>query len=274
MTLYAQWRKKGSLPIFTYTGLYVVVKDDDTLITSGKDSKVIIPEEYENYTGNWKIRFLSTGEITFHELRGVSEGIDVFLVGGGGNGGSTGTNASGLVGGGGGGGGQTKTILGLTVNKNTKYSFNIAVPGSEGTTTAFNESAEGGTSGEKYENKNSYDGGGAGGNGGNKGGKGANNTGNNQTAGSGESCSLETREFAEEGATCYAAGGGGGQGNSQTSASGSGGTGGGGNGGTNSAGMNGENNTGSGAGGGGAANGKHSSGGMGGSGIVIIRNKR
>ena len=164
-TLYAQWKQYHTLPIFTYTGKYQLVTDNDTVIASGTNTKVTIPSGYLNYTGNWKIRFLTSGTITFHELRSASNGIDVFLVGGGGNGGGTFAGQAGRHGystaGGGGGGGYRKTQKGVSVSTSSSYAISIgaartkttgfgytANPGSNGTTaTGFDQEPPGGAGG-------------------------------------------------------------------------------------------------------------------------------
>ena len=56
-----------------------LVLDNDTIIASGTNSKVTIPSAYATYTGNWKIRFLSGGTLTFQELRSAANGIDVSI---------------------------------------------------------------------------------------------------------------------------------------------------------------------------------------------------
>ena len=74
--------------------------------------------------GDWKIRFLTSGTLTFTNLNGAEGGIDVFLVGGGGAGGN-GVWASGYVQpnqrGGGAGAGYTMTKTGVSVTINTPY---------------------------------------------------------------------------------------------------------------------------------------------------------
>lgn len=64
----------NTIPEFTYTGDYEIVNDSDEPITVSQ--------------GNWKIRFLTSGTLTFTNLNGAEGGIDVFLVGGGGAGGN------------------------------------------------------------------------------------------------------------------------------------------------------------------------------------------
>lgn len=50
-------------PEFTYTGSYQVVQDDDSPIS-----------DFANWKGNWKIRFLTSGTLTFTNLHGFSGG--------------------------------------------------------------------------------------------------------------------------------------------------------------------------------------------------------
>ena len=195
----------GSSPLFTYTGNCEIVDDSN---------------------GNWKIRFLTSGNLTF--TRDVD--IDVFLVGGGGSG-------SIVYGGGGGGGGSGYTKSASTsIVKNTSYSIVIGAGGAGlsetysgsgnngGASSAFSFSAAGGFGGSEYD-------GGAGGSGGGAGGfqqsagKGGTNGGNGSgttsvglgsatagTAGNGQGTS--TREFYEidknASAQLYAGAGGGG----------------------------------------------------------------
>ncbi len=80
ITLTANWRAQslilayscanesiGTSPNFTYTGNCAVIDDGNN---------------------NWRVKFLTSGTLTFHNLINASNGIDVFLVGGGGSGGS------------------------------------------------------------------------------------------------------------------------------------------------------------------------------------------
>lgn len=66
----------STIPAFTYTGDYEIVDDNDNPITTS--------------SGNWKIRFLTSGTLKITDLRGAENGIDVFLAGGGGGGGAAG----------------------------------------------------------------------------------------------------------------------------------------------------------------------------------------
>nr|DAT32267.1 MAG TPA: hypothetical protein [Caudoviricetes sp.] len=253
----------NTIPEFTYTGDFEIVSDDDQPITVSQ--------------GNWKIRFLTSGTLTFTNLNGAENGIDVFLVGGGGGG----SRAAG-------GGGYTKTLKAVKVSVGTAYLIEIGAGGiagvgnskagsSGGTSSAFGVSANGGeakTNGAtSFVGANGGSGGGAGssngagGKGGSDGSDGFHRNGTNQDSGKGQGTT--TREFGESGGKLYAGGGGGGT--ITSSNGGAGGDGGGGDGGNTSGdATSGATNTGS--GGGGAANSK--AGGAGGSGIVIIRNTR
>lgn len=250
-----------TVPEFTYTGTYELVDDNDQDISGALN------------TANWKIRFLTGGTLSFSNLYGAADGIDIFLVGGGGGGGTG--NGSG------GGGGYTTTVLNQTVLTNTNYSVTIGAGGASGGqnlaggSSAFGElgSANGGTGGAGAGS--SYKGGNGGSGGGanfskpststsNGGSDGSDGYGNASYIGTGQGTT--TREFAEAGATLYAGGGAG--------AYGTGGAGGGANGGDSShtSGYDAVANTG--GGGGGGKDGSQFPGGAGGSGIVIIRNAR
>lgn len=245
------------VPSFTYTGTYEIVDDNNNILTDMKQK-------------NWRIRFLTSGELTFTKLNGATKGIDVFIVGGGGKGGNNPTDWTATGGRGGGGGGKTNTQSNVLLTKNTVYTITIGSGsssnyGTGGQSSAFDFSADGGESvsgGSEYGVGNGGDGAyhmTSGGNG--------------------------VKEFGV-GPSYY--GGGGGGGAQWTIASGhspgAGGLGGGGAGGTAysgtsysiQSGQHGVTNTG---GGGGGAGGKRYDspqllGGNGGSGIVIIRNSR
>ena len=270
-------------PEFTYTGDYAIVDDSDNPIS-----------DFASWKGNWKIRFLTSGTLTFTKLNGWNGQLDVFLVGGGGSGAvAAWQNGDGC---GGGAGGYTKTVKAVTVTVGVAYPIvvgaggNRATPDSNlgkkgGDTSAFGISASGGEGGGNYA-------GGAGGSGG-----GAGTWGNNHTAGDGGSDGSDgenaahdsgtfiggkgqgttTREFGESSGNLYAGAGGGafhGGGTSGTSGtSGSGGAGGGGDGSKN-IGTDGTTNTGGGGGGSGKAAASGDVGSAGGSGIVIARNAR
>ena len=229
----------STIPEFTYTGDYEIVNDSDEPITVSQD--------------NWKIRFLTSGTLTFTNLNGAENGIDVFLVGGGGNGET-------IRGARGGGGGYTKTVKGVSIAIATPYTVTIGA--SSGTSSAFGASANGASG------ANGGSGGGGGGsssgtpgNGGSNGGNGT--AGNVSQGGAGQG--RTTREFGESTGKLYSGGGGGSAayaGAAGDSTAGAGANFGG-------AAKNGVANTG--GGGGGAYDGTA---GRGGSGIAIIRNAR
>ena len=196
--------------------------------------------------GNWRMKFLTSGVLTFTKLGSAGKGIDVFLVGGGGGCGYS-LNASDNLGSG--GGGYTRTLRSLIIQKNTAYQIVVGDGGNRpssnntqlrgGTSSAFGVSAYGGYSGLNISGgkggsggagSNSTTGGTDGGDGGGPGGAGQGTT---------------TREFGETSGDLYASGGYFGSGA-------------------------GEDNTGNGGGG------VHQSAAAtkGGSGIVIVRNKR
>ena len=229
----------STIPEFTYTGDYEIVNDSDEPITVSQD--------------NWKIRFLTSGTLTFTNLNGAENGIDVFLVGGGGNGET-------IRGARGGGGGYTKTVKGVSIAIATPYTVTIGA--SSGTSSAFGVSANG-----AYGADGGSGGGGGGsssgtsGNGGSNGGNGT--AGNVSNGGTGQGTT--TREFGESTGKLYSGGGGGSAayaGAAGDSTAGAGANFGG-------AAKNGVANTG--GGGGGAYDGTA---GRGGSGIAIIRNAR
>ena len=195
----------GSSPLFTYTGNCEIVDDSND---------------------NWKIRFLTSGNLTF--TRDVD--IDVFLVGGGGSGSIVYGGA-----GGGGGSGYTKSAS-TSIVKNTSYSIVIGDGGAGlsdtysgsgnngGASSAFNFTASGGFGGSEFDGGAGGSGGGAGGfqqsagKGGTDGGNGSGTTSvglgsaTAGTAGNGQGTS--TREFYEidknTSAQLYAGAGGGG----------------------------------------------------------------
>ena len=229
----------STIPEFTYTGDYEIVNDSDEPITVSQD--------------NWKIRFLTSGTLTFTNLNGAENGIDVFLVGGGGNGET-------IRGARGGGGGYTKTVKGVSIAIATPYTVTIGA--SSGTSSAFGASANGASG---------ADGGSGGGGGGSSSGTSGNggSNGGNGTAGNvsngGTGQGTTTREFGESTGKLYSGGGGGSAayaGAAGDSTAGAGANFGG-------AAKNGVANTG--GGGGGAYDGTA---GRGGSGIAIIRNAR
>ena len=240
-------------PEFTYTGNYSLL--DDGIAEDGK-------------TQNWRIKLLTSGTLDFTKLGSGKDGLDVFLVGGGGGGQY-----------GGGGGGYTTTAKNVSVKADTAYPIEIGAGGTGsysgtrgGTSSAFGFTAGGGYSPHCGNNA------GHGGNGGSGGGSWSANGGSDGSAGSvyndsshtrkgGTGQNRTTREFGESSGTLYSGGGGGGNG---YNGAGRGGAGGGGAG-ANYPGANGQINTG---GGGGGHNRNNDDFSYGGSGIVIIRNKR
>ena len=215
----------GRLPVlgedFTYTGNCQVIEDS---VANGQT--------------NWRIKFLTSGVLTF--ASGVI--IDAFYVGGGGGG----VNAR-RVGtpsaprqGSGGGGGYTKTVSDIEIIKNTSYQITIGSGGLShssnstarvygGSSSGFGNSISGGSSGVPHVTDTSE----AGGNGGSGGGTsidtsisqqptqgtggadGAKGSGGYGIVGSsslyavpGKGQGTTTREFGEVGATVYSGGGG------------------------------------------------------------------
>lgn len=255
---------KSCLPSFTYTGNYQFTNDFGGAPT--------------DTTTNWRLRLLTSGTLSFTSL-GTASGIDVFLVGGGGGGGSPEYNF-----GGGGGGGYTKTVKSVSVAANTSYSIVIGAGGAAyangGITSAFGSTAGGGNAGGTDH------GGGSGGSGGGAyagdykiGGAGGSDGSDGVNYGSthgGTGQHTTTREFGETSGALYAGGGGGGgQGYYTFDAGAAGGAGGGGSGAhaeKKIAATSGTANTG--GGGGGRSQPTACIAGSGGSGIVVIRNKR
>lgn len=243
----------SKIPVYTYSGSHQLIDD-------GND--------------NWRIKLTSSGTLRFTELGNAKDGIDVFLVGGGGGGYNNGW------GGAGGGGGYTKTVKVISVSKNTDYTITVggggSVNGRGGTSSAFDNSAEGGYAPSAWGTRTEYRGanGGSGGGGfyvggGSDGSDGQPNYTNGEYV-SGAGQHTTTREFGESGATLYAGGGAGGSDSSGITIT-YGGAGGGGNSGYRVNASKGAD--GLGGGGGGGCSGSYAAAG-GGSGIVIIRNKR
>lgn len=247
--------KYVTVPEFTYTGTYKIVNDDGEPLTS-TDS-------------DWMIMFNTTGNLRFTKLNGAANGIDVFVLGGGGNGGETYVKTVGstvyCAGGGGGGGGHRSSSFNVQVNNTTPYE--IVIGGSGGSSSAFGVSASGGSNGGSGRASGAT-GGGEGGDGGSKGGNGGYN------AGEGSNGEDGTYAFMGTSGYLFGAGGGGGYGyNGEVNENGPmnyGGKDGGGN-----SGENGHANSGGGGGGENQISQYSTSGiGKGGSGVVIIRNKR
>lgn len=243
------------LPEYTYTGNASLIDDGD---------------------GNWRIKFLTSGVLTFTKLGSAKGGLDVFLVGGGCAGGSGNWDANNGYGKAG-SGGYTKTQKGVQAAVNTAYNIVIGAGGqsafaSGGSTSALGVTANGGTKlgggsgGGAYGNGQVYNGGSDGGNGEPQN---AANIGIDHWGSPGKGQGTTTREFGESTGTLYAGGGGaGGNGSAQAK----GGSGGGGNGAWNgNQPTSGAANTG--GGGGGMYYGLTTLG-KGGSGIVVIRNHR
>ena len=178
-------------PPFTYTGDYEIV-DGDTI--------------------DWKIRFLSSGTLTF---TGQVPLLDIFLVGGGGGGHHRYTDHYNY--GGGGGGGYTTTKLKKNALPNTEYPIVVGIGGkfsdtnnvgnNGGDTSALGEIAAGGKGAKNWQGGNGGSGGGGSSTSSSTGGTdGGNGTGNGKGTGQGTT----TREFGEADGTLYASGGGGG----------------------------------------------------------------
>lgn len=194
----------NTIPEFTYTGDYEIVNDSDEPITVSQ--------------GNWKIRFLTSGTLTFTNLNGAESGIDVFLVGGG-----AGGNYN-YRGGAGGGSGYTSTTQAATVQVGVEYDIVIGAGGvgaktaggrAGGVTSAFGSIANGGAT---LSGNGAYGGdGGSGGGSGtlsqdkdgaySKAGIGGTDGANGQGTHPGTGQGTTTREFGETGGTLYATGG-------------------------------------------------------------------
>lgn len=107
LTVYIVQMSYDVRPVFTYTGNYEIVDDMDNDISSEA-----------NWSEDWKIRFLTSGTLTFSDLKGANNGIDIFVVGGGGG---TQTNGRAL----GGGGGYTNATYAQNISVNTSYSIAV-----------------------------------------------------------------------------------------------------------------------------------------------------
>lgn len=224
----------SGLPVYSYTGSCLLIDDGNE---------------------NWQLKFLTSGVLTFTKLGNAKKGIDVFLVGGGGG--------AAYVSGGGGG---YTTNTSTTVAANTQYSIMIgaggvgykatsstSLPVEGGNTTAFNITAMGGGVGKHYGKAGDGGSGGSARSNNLAGGSDGSNGKGDTYAGIGQGST--TRAFAEADGTLYASGGGTGSGSSTGKPAAA--------------------NTGDGGQGGGLVNsGGAKPAGAGGSGIVIIRNRR
>lgn len=285
----------GNGPTYTYVNLqapgtytiYCVVKNKAGEVTSRvatltvKDPNMAYTysgshEKIDDGSGNWRIKFKSSGTLKFTNLGKWDGKLDVFCVGGGCAGGSGNwdvNNGYGKAG----SGGYTKTQKSIQVTANTAYSIVIGAGGQSafapgGSTSALGVTANGGTKLGGGSGGGAY-GNGAVNNGGSDGGNGdpqnAANIGIDNWGSPGKGQGTTTREFGESTGTLYAGGGGaGGNGSAQAH----GGNGGGGNGAWNGhQPTSGAANTG---GGGGGMYYNLTNVGNGGSGIVVIRNHR
>lgn len=233
-------------------------------------------EKIDDGSGNWRIKFKSSGTLVFTNLGKWDGKLDVFCVGGGCAGGSGNWDAGNGYGKAG-CGGYTTTQKSVQSAANTSYNIVIGAGGQSafapgGNTTAFGVAAGGGTKLIGGSGGGAYDNG-AVNNGGSDGGNGdpqdAANIGIDHWGSPGRGQGRTTREFGEPTGTLYAGGGGaGGNGSAQAH----GGAGGGGNGAWNGhQPTSGAANTG--GGGGGMYYGLTNVG-KGGSGIAVIRNHR
>lgn len=232
-------------PVFTYTGTY-------SLEVESQD--------------NWTLRLLTGGVLTFES----DQWVDLCMVGGGAGGRPSVDNN---VAGAGGGAGYVQTWPNLFVARNSAQTIVIGAGGysnaNGGASTALTKSVSGGVGRNGGSGAGSQSGSqNAGGNGGTNGSNGTNTGGTNAGTGQGTT----TREFGEVARPLYAGGGGGG---GWSTGYGAGGAGGGGTGALRLLiGGAGTANTGGGGGGGGAGGVGTYAGGQGGSGIVVLRNKR
>ena len=205
----AKWQVNNTLPSFTYTGNYEIVDYNGNVITT-------------TTTGEWKIRFLTSGTLTFHDFGSATNGVDVFLVGGGGSGANFNPHS------GGGGGGYTTTENCVTLQLNKGYIITIGSGGiggdtngsAGGSTSAFGLTVSGGSGGGgggymigPLKGGNGGSGGGAGYCGGaeemasSSAGKGGTNGNGGGGTYSGSGQGTTTREFEETSGTLYAKGG-------------------------------------------------------------------
>lgn len=143
----------NTIPKFTYTGTYKIVNDSNREISSS--------------TGNWNIKFYTSGTLTITDLAGAANGIDIFLVGGGGGGGSTRRDNRWAAGYGacGGGGGYTKTFSAVQIAVGS-YAVTVgaggSINGSGGASKFGSYTASGGSPGDSNNGGNGGSGGGTG----------------------------------------------------------------------------------------------------------------
>lgn len=214
----------------TSTKVYVVyceVTNKAGVIASRAASLIVTSAKPEfTYSGSattiqdgahdWRIKFLTSGNLTFTSLGCLERGIDVFCVGGGGGGSTVGYNEGY---GGGGGGGYTTTTKKVQISAGVPYEIIVGGGGagvtlgqskSGGNTSAFGCSANGGKGGAHAGGDGGS--GGARGHHGEGGARGGTNGGNgggdyHSTYTPGKGQGTTTREFGETGATLYSGGG-------------------------------------------------------------------
>ena len=182
---------RSSLPEFTYSGTYTLIDDGDK---------------------NWRIKFLTSGTLTFAK---ISSHIDIFIVGGGGGSSKYTYNNEGV---GGAGAGYTYSGNYIAITTGTAYPIVIGAGGatsadptigiSGGASSAFGYSASGGNGGIYHKGGNGGSGGACSNSGSGKGGQdGANGYTLNTLYSGGTGQGLTTREFGESTGTLYATGG-------------------------------------------------------------------
>ena len=169
---------------------------------SGSDGTCLV---IDDGGGNWRIKFLSSGVLTW--LKNML--IDAFLVGAGGGGSLAGA-----------GGGYTTTVKGISLLANSSYAITVGAGGAAatslgagsvgGSTSAFEITTTGGNGGSSFTNGPSGGNGGSGGgnNGGTGGTDGSDGVKNSSSSGSaGKGQGTTTREFGEPTGDLYASGG-------------------------------------------------------------------
>ena len=186
------------MPVYTFTGQHLLLDDGN---------------------GDWRIKFLSSGVLTWLSRDTM---IDIFLVGGGGAG------ACHIYSAAGGAGGYTNTIKSHKLINGSRTNITIGAGGTSsysgvtsGGATMFESFSASGGNGGKYSGANGGSGGGGssdgnyptktsgkGGDGGSDGGNGTGGTGQENHPG-GRGQGRTTREFGEPGGELYSGGGGG-----------------------------------------------------------------